>query len=110
MGNQMLELDINTLIQWKKDKKEFAILDVREDSELEICSVEGAIHVPLGRLIYGEYEGLPREKTLVVMCHHGRRSLQAVLFLRDQGYTNALSLKGGIHAWAEEIDSHMRKY
>jgi rhodanese-related sulfurtransferase len=105
-----LEINVAELSQWLKDKKSCDLLDVRENSERDICCLTDAKHVPLGDLLCSDCTLLPKDKPLVVFCHHGRRSLQAVLFLRDKGFNNAVSLKGGIHAWAEEIDPNMKKY
>lgn len=85
------------------------VLDVREVDELNICSLQTSLHIPLGNL-FQEFERLPMDKTIVVMCHHGRRSFQASLFLKSHGFSHVLNLKGGIQAWAEQIDPTMPRY
>lgn len=85
------------------------LLDVREDSELAICKIEGALHIPMGEIPV-RYEALPKEGPLVVFCHHGMRSLNVVQFLEAKGYENAINLSGGIHAWANEVDPNMARY
>ena len=87
----------------------FAVLDVREDWEREICAFEGSLNISLTKLAES-IPLLPTERPLVVMCHHGIRSLQAVLWLRQQGFDNAVNLDGGIDAWARQIDQGVRVY
>jgi len=47
---------------------------------------------------------------IVTMCHHGVRSLDAAAYLRGHGFVNAKSMRGGIDAWAEQIDSSLARY
>lgn len=85
------------------------ILDVREEDELEICAFPSFIHIPLGRLGQ-EWETLPQDRLIIVACHHGRRSLQAALFLKSRGFGQVINLAGGIHQWGKQIDPQMREY
>ena len=55
-------------------------------------------------------ESLPKEKPLLVYCHHGMRSMNAVRLLRSKGYNQAVNLTGGIDAWAVAIDTSMQRY
>ena len=84
-------------------------LDVREHSELAICSIEGALHIPMGE-VSERHEALPRDAPLIVLCHHGMRSLNVVQYLETKGFQNAINLAGGIHAWAVEVDPEMKQY
>ncbi len=86
-----------------------AVLDVREPWEVEICRLPDSINIPLA-LLPGQLGTLPRDGTLVVLCHHGMRSEQAVHWLRANGVANAVNLTGGIDAWARLIDPSMRIY
>lgn len=85
------------------------ILDVREDWEYQLCHLEGSTSMPLGT-VTEKYSSVPRDKPVVVMCHHGGRSARAVGFLQSQGYDNVANLTGGIHAWALRIDPSMKVY
>jgi rhodanese-related sulfurtransferase len=85
------------------------VLDVREPDELAICRVENAIHIPMAQVPQRLSE-LPADRPLVVMCHHGMRSLRVVNFLRGNGFDNAINLDGGIDAWAAEIDPATGRY
>jgi adenylyltransferase/sulfurtransferase len=85
------------------------ILDVREPHELAITHLAGATHIPM-REIPARVATLPRDRHLLVLCHHGYRSQRVTQFLRDQGFTAVSNIAGGIEAWAEEIDPTMARY
>jgi rhodanese-related sulfurtransferase len=85
------------------------LLDVREADELAICAVENAIHIPMAE-VPSRLGELPADRPLVVMCHHGMRSLRVVEFLRGNGFGNAVNLDGGIDAWAAEIEPAIGRY
>jgi adenylyltransferase/sulfurtransferase len=91
------------------DTKAALLVDVREPFEIEICRVEDAELIPL-RQIPEHVRTLPKDKHLLMLCHHGRRSLSATEFLRANGYTAVSSIAGGIDAWAEQIDPTMARY
>jgi len=85
------------------------VLDVREEVEVQTCVIAGSVHMPMMD-VPSRFSELPDDHALVVLCHHGMRSAQVVGFLREQGYANAINLKGGIDAWAREIDHTMTTY
>jgi len=85
------------------------VLDVREADELAICAVEHAIHMPMAE-VPSRLGELPVDRPLVVMCHHGMRSLRVVNFLRGNGFDNAVNLDGGIDAWAAAIEPAVGRY
>jgi rhodanese-related sulfurtransferase len=93
----------------RSTRKEHMVLDVREARELDICQLEGALHVPMAE-IPARGDDLRTNQPLVVLCHHGARSQMVVDFLRDVGFDNAVNLEGGIEAWACEIDQSIRRY
>jgi rhodanese-related sulfurtransferase len=84
-------------------------LDVREHSELAICRIEGALHIPMNE-IPERAEALPLDCPLIVFCHHGMRSMNVVNYLESRGFENAINLGGGIHAWSVQIDSSVPCY
>lgn len=84
------------------------LLDVREPWEKAIACLENDALVPMGELPAHE-AGLPRDRDVVVYCHHGVRSLYATAFLRQQGIP-AKSLKGGIDLWSQLIDPELPRY
>lgn len=85
------------------------LLDVREPFEYEICRLTGSKLIPLGELP-GRIGELDRNEELVVYCHVGTRSGAAVDFLSSQGFKRVHNLKGGIRAWAEDIDHDIPLY
>lgn len=90
-------------------KKDFTLVDVREPWELNICSMPGAISVPM-RAIPARYLELPKDQDIVVVCHHGVRSQQVAYYLERQGFTRLNNLVGGVNAWAHEVDPKMPTY
>jgi rhodanese-related sulfurtransferase len=93
----------------RDNNKDAVFLDVREHSELAICRIEGALHIPMGE-VPERHEALPRDAPLIVLCHHGMRSLNVVQYLETKGFQNAINLEGGIHAWALDVDPEMKQY
>ena len=85
------------------------VIDVREPWENELCSLPGSKLIPLGSLPQRLAE-IPKDRPVVMHCHHGGRSGRAVAYLMEQGYTNAFNLKGGIHAWSQRIDPSVKTY
>ena len=85
------------------------LIDVREPFEYEIARIDGAKLIPLGE--FGERtEELQREQPIVVHCHSGARSAQAVRLLQQRGFSNVYNLEGGIDAWSDQIDPSVPKY
>ena len=84
------------------------VLDVREPHEYKICNIGGLL-IPLGELAARVHE-LDSARDIVVHCRTGIRSAQAVEFLQDAGFEHVWNLKGGIHAWSDEIDASLPKY
>jgi rhodanese-related sulfurtransferase len=103
------EISVEDLQRRLEEKEPVAVLDVREPWEAEICSLPGSIFIPLNRLP-DDVEKLPKDRLLVVLCHHGMRSRMAVDWLRAHGVENAVNLGGGIDAWAHRIDRQMKVY
>ena len=103
------EISVHEL-KGKMDAREaFELIDVREPFEFEIARIEGAKLIPLGE-ISERADELNREQTFIVHCHSGRRSAQAVRFLKQRGFTNVYNLEGGIDAWSDFIDPGVPKY
>ena len=104
-----LQIDVRELARWRDDGLAHAILDVREAWETEICLIPGSLGVPLG-LITSSADRIPVDRPVAVACHHGMRSMQAVAWLRRNGYENVTNLAGGVDAWARQIDPSMSTY
>jgi adenylyltransferase/sulfurtransferase len=84
------------------------ILDVREPHEFQICNLNGHL-IPLGELPRRVHE-LDSSREIVAHCRSGKRSAEAVDFLRKAGFRKILNLKGGILAWSDEVDPLVPKY
>jgi rhodanese-related sulfurtransferase len=97
-------------LQRRRDAGEpMQLLDVREVWEHEVARIEGGVLIPLGELTERAGE-LDPEQPLVVYCHHGMRSYQAVVWLRAQGFHLAQNLAGGIDRWSQVIDPMVVRY
>src|SRR5271165_979915 len=90
-------ISVRELADMRSTGREHRVLDVREARELDICRLEGALHIPMAE-IPARVDDLPPNQPLVVLCHHGVRSQMVVDFLRDAGFDNAVNLDGGIEA------------
>ena len=87
------------------------VVDVRDPDEYEYCRLAAAALIPLITVAADAAAKLPdKDADIIVYCHHGMRSMQAVEQLRAMGYKNARSMAGGIDKWSQEIDSTVRRY
>lgn len=88
------------------------LIDVREPEEFAVSRIEGAELIPMqsvpARL--QRIEALADEAALLIICHHGVRSLQVVAWLREHGVENCFSVAGGIDRWSREIDPRVPRY
>lgn len=90
-------------------KANIKVIDVREPDEHEICHVKGVPLFPLSTL-QNQFTELDPNQQIYIHCKSGVRSMKALAFLKEQGFKHVKSVKGGITAWAEEIDSSVPKY
>lgn len=109
MRDVPIQIEPEDLASMRQAGADVAVLDVREPWEVQICLIPGSLAVPLGRLPEALAQ-LPSDRPLVVVCHHGARSMQAVAWLRGNGFDNATNLRGGIDAWARRIEPTMATY
>ncbi len=92
--------------------EKLALIDVREASEFQIARIAGAELIPM-RSVPAELSRLDaqaQETPLIVICHHGVRSLHVVHWLREQGVSACQSLAGGIDRWSLDIDPTVPRY
>lgn len=104
----MKEITVQELQKMKENGEDFQLIDVREDFEYEVSNLGGEL-IPLGGVLI-ESNKIDKNKPVIVMCRSGRRSAAAIAQLEQKGFTNLYNLKGGIVAWAEEIDPEMDIY
>jgi sulfur-carrier protein adenylyltransferase/sulfurtransferase len=90
-------------------REAFDLIDVREPFEFEIARIDGSKLIPLSE-IPARADELHSEQTLIVHCHSGRRSAEAVRLLKQRGFANVYNLEGGIDAWSDFIDPSVPKY
>lgn len=88
---------------------EHILLDIREPWEVAKARIEPSVHMPFTHLLEN-LEDFDKSQKIVVYCHLGIRSLNACVFLREQGFKDVLSLEGGIEAWAQQVDKSIPLY
>jgi rhodanese-related sulfurtransferase len=86
------------------------LVDVRELWEFAATHIEGCLHLPMGEVPTRAHKELDIEERLVIVCHHGVRSMNVTAWLRRQGFEKAQSLRGGIDAWSVEVDPKVARY
>ena len=104
------EISVGQVKALQKSRAEFTLLDVREPWEWEKAVVEGAKHIPMGDIPARAHQELDPDSHLIVMCHHGVRSLSVTNWLRQQGFEKAQSMRGGIDGWARTVDPKVPLY
>jgi rhodanese-related sulfurtransferase len=91
-------------------RQDFCLLDVREPWEFETARIDSATLIPMGDIPTRAHQELDPEDHIVVICHHGVRSMNVTAWLRQQGFEKAQSMRGGIDAWSRLIDGKVPTY
>ncbi|MDR3772194.1 MAG: rhodanese-like domain-containing protein [Terracidiphilus sp.] len=86
------------------------LIDVREPWEFATASIPGSVAMPMGDVPARAHQELDPEERLVIVCHLGMRSMNVAVWLRNQGFEQAQSLRGGIDAWSAEVDPAVPRY
>lgn len=94
------------LIQQKKVR----MVDVREPWEYATAHVEDSLSMPMGEVPARAFQEFDPDERLVILCHMGMRSMNVTVWLRNQGFEQAQSLRGGIDAWSTEVDPAVPRY
>ena len=89
-------------------KKDIVLIDVREQEERDICTIEPSVHIPMSK-IPSHLKNLDKDTEYAIICHSGVRSHNVCFYLQNLGY-RVKNDSGGIHQWAIQIDSTMRTY
>lgn len=99
------------LKEWLADpsRERPVLLDVRQPWEFEICRLPDSMHIPMGAVPSRAGE-LDPDDDIVVICHHGARSLQVAAWLVRNGFTRLHNLSGGLDAWARQVEPSMATY
>jgi len=85
------------------------LLDVRQPWENELAKLSESVLIPLDQLA-DRADELPRDRPIVVYCHHGIRSMNGAAILMQLGFSDVVSLAGGIDRWSLEIDPSVPRY
>jgi rhodanese-related sulfurtransferase len=105
----MKEVTVQELKRMRDNNENFQLIDVREPHEAEIAQIGGEL-IPMGQII-SESDKISKDKPVVIHCRSGARSATVIQALEKQyGFTNLFNLKGGIIAWAKEIDPTIATY
>jgi rhodanese-related sulfurtransferase len=99
------------LLKWRADARRAPplLIDVREPWEFDYCRIDGSVSIPLGQLPR-RLDEVPQDRPLVMVCHHGHRSMHAAAFLRHHGFVQVHNLRGGVEEWAAEVEPTMKRY
>ncbi len=89
---------------------DLVVLDVREPWEYQAAHIQSSTLMPMGDVPSRAFQELDPEARIITVCHHGVRSMNVAFWLRNQGFENAQSLRGGIDAWSAEIDPTVPRY
>ena len=109
MKNSASPAPTNASVGGNAARSQPVLVDVREKWEFDLCRIDGSMLVPLGELSR-RVDELPRDRPLVMICHTGRRSQNAAMFLVQSGFSDVQNLSGGVERWAVEVDPSMKRY
>jgi len=105
-----LEITVDHLKTALASPQKPILLDVRESWEFQTAHIEGSTLIPMAEVPARAFNELDEEDSILVLCHHGARSLSVAVWLRNQGFDKAQSIAGGIDAWSRAIDPHIPRY
>jgi rhodanese-related sulfurtransferase len=110
------QIDAPALNQSRAGGAPLIMIDVREPWEFEQARIEGSVNIPMSTLpsrvsdVLALQTEAGQERDLVVICHHGSRSMYCAQFLAGQGVTDLINLRGGIDAWSQLVDPSVPRY
>ena len=115
--SEVKHVSVEVLSQMFQEKTKFLLLDVRDAWELEEASLADLVRlsgstmmqIPV-RQLEDKMAQIPKEQSIVCLCHHGGRSKQAALMLSYAGYSDVKNVTGGIHEWSQKIDASVPIY
>lgn len=89
--------------------EDLLLIDVREPEEFMIATIQGAQECPMSDA-RDWVDTLPKDRELVIFCHHGGRSMQVAVALAQRGYTKLTNMTGGIDQWSAQVDASVPRY
>jgi adenylyltransferase/sulfurtransferase len=107
-SNPLKEITVHELKQKMDNKEDFQLIDVREQQEFNLVNIGGEL-IPLNSILENT-DKISKTKQVIIYCKSGVRSAKAIDLLQQNGFTNLFNLKGGIIAYAKEIDPHLPMY
>ena len=105
-----LEITVEQLKEQLASANAPLLLDVREQWEFDTANIQSSKLMPMGEIPSRAHQELDEEQHILVLCHHGARSLSVAAWLRQQGFDKAQSVSGGIDAWSRTIDPEVPRY
>ena len=108
-ADEVQEISVQELKEIMDRSPDAYVLDVRETEEWEIAHIEGAVFKSFNTFEQN-YQDVPKDRPIYIHCKVGGRSMAAAKFLKTKGYGQVFNVRGGIDAWAREIDKNMRRY
>jgi rhodanese-related sulfurtransferase len=104
-----MQISANEVNERVRRGDKLLLVDVREQWEYDLSKIPGAKLIPLGTLPANLNTLLDADE-VICYCHHGMRSLDAAVWLRQQGVESAKSMAGGIERWSVEVDPQVPRY
>ena len=106
-----LSLTVHELKQRLDQGEQLLLLDCRRPEEFALCRLDDAVLLPMQELPQRVSEIQAwSDRPVVVVCHHGIRSMRVAMWLRSAGFAQAQTLTGGMDAWSCQIDPRMPRY
>ena len=111
MSITVQSISARELAEWLADSHRTPplLLDVREPREVETAHVEQARCIPMHQVPH-KCESFDPASDIVVMCHHGARSMRVAMYLVQNGFARVYNLSGGIDAWSRDVDPAVPTY
>lgn len=104
------EISVEDFARLRQQDEAPLLLDVREPWEFNTASLPDSVLMPMGEVPSRAHQELDPDQPIVVLCHHGARSLSVTMWLRNQGFEHVQSLAGGIDRWSRVIDPKVPLY
>src|ERR1700744_2700762 len=105
-----LEITVDQLKQQLASEHPPLLLDVREPWEYATAHILNSTLIPMNEVPARAFNELDEDQPIAVLCHHGARSLSVANWLRQQGFSKAQSVAGGIDLWSRSIDPTIPRY
>ncbi len=107
-ADRRLQVEPGDVAERLKKGEPLKLVDVRQPHEWDAARIPGAVLI--SEELVDQIKTWPKETPIVFYCHHGERSLDAAAYFAGHGFTNVKSMRGGIDAWSEAVDSSIPRY